>query len=121
LEKTRAAVKQANPKNRNLRRGTANWPELEELKTWILDQRSGIAVSTKMIIHRARLLATDRNIIDFTGSPSWCFIFIREIIYVCGLKQKYHKRCQLNTKIKLLSFTDSSLMLGNRKNLSFHR
>jgi hypothetical protein len=69
----------ANPNNRNLHRGTANWPELEEvLKTWILDQRrSDITVSTKMIIHRARLLAMDRNIIDFTGSPSWCFGFMK--------------------------------------------
>jgi hypothetical protein len=33
-------LKEANPNNRNLCRGTANWPELEEeLKTWILDQR----------------------------------------------------------------------------------
>jgi hypothetical protein len=46
-------LKEANPSNHNLGRGTANWPELEEeLKTWILDQRrSGIIVSTKMIIH----------------------------------------------------------------------
>jgi hypothetical protein len=59
-------LKEANPNIHNLRRGTANWSELEEeLKTWISDQRrSGITVSTKMIIHRARLLATDRNIID---------------------------------------------------------
>jgi hypothetical protein len=42
-------LKEANPNNRNLCRGTANWPELEEeLKTWILDQiRSGITVSKK--------------------------------------------------------------------------
>jgi hypothetical protein len=46
-------LKEANPNNCSLRRGTANWPELEEeIKTWILDQRrSGITVFTKMIIH----------------------------------------------------------------------
>jgi hypothetical protein len=58
LRKQEQQLKEANPNNHNLRRGTANLLELEEeLKTWILDQRrSGITVSTKMIIHRARLL-----------------------------------------------------------------
>jgi hypothetical protein len=79
LEKREQQLKQANPNNCNLCRGTANWPELEkELKIWILDQRrSGITVSTKMIIHPARLLATDRNFIALTGSPSWCFRFMK--------------------------------------------
>jgi hypothetical protein len=99
-------LKEANPNNRNLHRGTANWPELEEeLKTWILDQRRpGITVSTEMIIHRARLLAMDRNIIDFTGSPSWCFRFMKINNLCMQAKTKISQNLPAEYEDKIVEF-----------------
>uniref|UniRef100_A0A8C8S1R3 HTH CENPB-type domain-containing protein n=1 Tax=Pelusios castaneus TaxID=367368 RepID=A0A8C8S1R3_9SAUR len=63
----------------NLRKPTAKWSELEvEVKEWITSHRqNGISVSTKMIINEAKRIAVEKGIQDFTGSPSWCYRFMK--------------------------------------------
>lgn len=62
-----------------LRGHAAKWPELEvDMKEWImLHRNNGFSVSTKMIIFEAKRIAKERGIQDFTGSPSWCYRFMR--------------------------------------------
>ena len=47
------------------------------MKNWIIDHRkNGIAVSTKMILIEARILAIEMSITDFAGTTSWCERFM---------------------------------------------
>uniref|UniRef100_A0A8C8SN22 HTH CENPB-type domain-containing protein n=1 Tax=Pelusios castaneus TaxID=367368 RepID=A0A8C8SN22_9SAUR len=57
----------------------AKWPQLEmDMKEWItLHRNMGFSVSTKMIIYEAKRIAVEKGIKDFTGSPSWCYRFMR--------------------------------------------
>ncbi|XP_070593098.1 uncharacterized protein [Erythrolamprus reginae] len=71
-------------KNKHNFRGLpAKWPQLEmDMKEWIACFRdNGFSVSTKMIISKAKRIAVERGIQDFTGSPSWCYRFMKR----CGL------------------------------------
>ncbi|GFV49381.1 putative pogo transposable element, partial [Trichonephila clavipes] len=62
------------------RRGKPHWPELEaEINKWILKERDdGKAVSTVSIRMKARVIAREMNIVNFSGGPTWCYRFIEE-------------------------------------------
>ena len=62
-------LKETKCSKHNLRKGVVKWPQLEEdVRTWLLDQRrTGISVSTKMIIHKAKCMADGRGFNDFSG------------------------------------------------------
>jgi len=59
----------ADKSKKTLRSCAPKWPKLEEyVKNWIIDHRkNGIAVSTKMILIKARLV-TEMPVIDFAGT-----------------------------------------------------
>ncbi|XP_035228767.1 uncharacterized protein LOC118200886 [Stegodyphus dumicola] len=64
-----------------LRGPTVKWSELEvEVKEWITRHRqNGLSVSTKIIIYEAKRIAVGKGIQDFTGSPSWCYRFMKRL------------------------------------------
>ena len=55
------------------------WLQVEqEVKTWILEQhQTGISVSMKMIQEEGKRIAWEKNIDYFSGTPKWCFNFIK--------------------------------------------
>ncbi|GFS56442.1 pogo transposable element with KRAB [Trichonephila clavipes] len=61
------------------RRGKPHWPELEaEINKWILKERDdGKAVSTVSIRMKARVIAREMNIVNFSGGPTWCYRFMK--------------------------------------------
>ncbi|GFW08102.1 pogo transposable element with KRAB [Trichonephila clavipes] len=61
------------------RRGKPHWPELEEeINNWILKERDdGKAVSTVNIRMKARVIAREMNIVNFSGGPTWCYRFMK--------------------------------------------
>lgn len=68
------------PRQKKAMRGKPpKWPEVEqEVKTWILEQRqTGISVSAKMIQEEGKRIAQEKNIDDFSGTPKWCFNFMK--------------------------------------------
>ncbi|GFX77637.1 HTH CENPB-type domain-containing protein [Trichonephila clavipes] len=62
-------------RKRTDRRGKPHWPELEaEINKWILKERNdGKAVSTVSIRMKARVIAREMNIVNFSGAPTWCY------------------------------------------------
>ncbi|GFS70291.1 pogo transposable element with KRAB domain [Trichonephila clavipes] len=61
------------------RRGKPHWPELEEeINKWILKETDdGKAVSTVNIRMKARVIAREMNIVNFSGGPTWCYRFMK--------------------------------------------
>ncbi|GFV35830.1 pogo transposable element with KRAB domain [Trichonephila clavipes] len=61
------------------RRGKPHWPELEpEINKWILKERDdGKAVSTVSIRMKARVIAREMNIVNFSGGTTWCYRFMK--------------------------------------------
>ena len=57
----------------------SRWPELDNvLEDWVNTQRAdGRGVSTVQIRLKAKTIATEQNIEDFGGGPSWCFRFMQ--------------------------------------------
>ena len=56
------------------------WPEVEqEVQTWIVERcQTEISVSTKMIQEKGKRIAWGKNIDDFSGTPKWCFNFMKK-------------------------------------------
>ncbi|GFW99757.1 pogo transposable element with KRAB [Trichonephila clavipes] len=79
-EGTRLTSKIAYRRKRADRRGKPHWPELEaEINKWILKERDdGKAVSTVSIRMKARVIAREMNIVNFSGKPTWCYRFMKE-------------------------------------------
>ena len=57
----------------------SRWPELENiLEDWVNTQRAdGRGVSTVQMRLKAKTIATEKNIKEFRGGPSWCFRFMQ--------------------------------------------
>jgi len=73
-------LKKMNPRKRARRGRKARWPNLEEnLANWVRSQRdSNRAVSTVAIKLKARIIATEMNIADFSGgSVNWIYKFMK--------------------------------------------
>jgi len=77
--KQRKDVIKADKSKKTLRSCAPKWPKLEEyLQNWIIDHRkNGTAVSKKIILIEARILATEMSITDFAGTTSWCKRFMK--------------------------------------------
>ncbi|GFX41325.1 pogo transposable element with KRAB [Trichonephila clavipes] len=57
------------------RLGKPHWPEKNK---WILKERDdGKAVSTVSIRMKARVIAREMNIFNFSGGPTWCYRFMK--------------------------------------------
>jgi len=70
------------PKNKRARRGrSALWPEIEDhLKTWIIEKRSkdvNRRVNTIDIRLEAMKFANQNQILNFKGTPKWCYNFMK--------------------------------------------
>ena len=73
-------LKKMNPRKRAHRGRKARWPNLEEnLANWVRSQHdSNRAVSTVAIKLKARIIATEMNIVDFSGgSVNWIYKFMK--------------------------------------------
>nr|AHN53440.1 DDE superfamily endonuclease [Nuttalliella namaqua] len=90
----------------NLRKPTAKWPELEvEVKEWITRHRqNGISVSTKMIINEAKRIAVEKGMMDFTGSPSWCYRFMKRSGLSMRTKTRIAQQMPKEYESKILAF-----------------
>ncbi|KAH7961199.1 hypothetical protein HPB52_005396 [Rhipicephalus sanguineus] len=56
----------------------AQWPDLEGLHTWVLEQRAqGRAMSTVQLCLKAQTLAKEMGAVGFVGRLSWCSMFMR--------------------------------------------
>ena len=67
------------PKNKCANRGKqCQWPELEDsIGKWIEDQRrSGYILTRNLIRIKAKAMASDRKIMDFQATNSWCTRFL---------------------------------------------
>lgn len=100
-------LQKADKSKHTFRGHAAKWPQLEvDLKEWIIRHRNnGFSVSTKMIIFEAKRISIEKGIQDFTGSPSWCYRFMRR----CGLAMR--------TKTRIAQKMPKEY---ESKNLSFH-
>uniref|UniRef100_A0A803K4M5 HTH CENPB-type domain-containing protein n=1 Tax=Xenopus tropicalis TaxID=8364 RepID=A0A803K4M5_XENTR len=84
----------------------AKWPELEvDIKEWITHHReNGFLVSTKMIINKAKLIAVEKGIQNFTSSPSWCYRFMKRSGLAMRTKTKIAQKMPKEYEEKILSF-----------------
>jgi len=72
-------LRQAKKSRKSFRGNTPRWPELEDaLKHWVLEMRSvGRSVSTVSIRLKAKTLAKELGIMNFSGAQSWCTRFMK--------------------------------------------
>uniref|UniRef100_A0A146PAS9 Tigger transposable element-derived protein 7 n=1 Tax=Fundulus heteroclitus TaxID=8078 RepID=A0A146PAS9_FUNHE len=72
-------LRQVKKTKRSFRGNKARWLPLEDkLEQWVVEQRAASrSVSTITIRMKATALASELNITDFKGGPSWCFRFMK--------------------------------------------
>ena len=77
--KEKNALEKMNPKKRARRGLKAKWPNLEmDLKEWIMAQRDNDRpVSTVAIKLKAKMIAREKQIVDFKGGVHWDFKFMK--------------------------------------------
>ena len=77
--KQKDELKKTKKTKKAFRGAKARWPALEEkVELWVNEQRAaGRGVSTISIRLKAKTLATEMDIKEFQGGPSWCFRFMR--------------------------------------------
>ncbi|XP_069593726.1 bromodomain testis-specific protein [Ranitomeya imitator] len=99
-------LQKAGKSRSGLRRRGAKWPELDvDVKEWIIGHRNnGLSVSTKMIIFEAKRIAAEKGINDFTGSPSWCFRFMKRCGLAMRTKTRIAQKMPQEYEAKILSF-----------------
>ena len=75
----REELTQCKKTTKAFRGNKSRWPEVENiLEDWVNTQRAdGRGVSTVQIRLKAKTIATEKKIEDFTGGPSWCLRFMR--------------------------------------------
>ncbi|XP_030232670.1 zinc finger protein 280C isoform X3 [Gadus morhua] len=75
----REELSQCNKSKKAFRGNKSRWPKLEDfLEDWVNTQRAdGRGVSTVQIRLKAKTVATEMKIENFSGAPSWCFRFMR--------------------------------------------
>ena len=72
-------LRQTKKSGKSFRGNTPRWPELEDnLKYLVLEMRSvGRSISTVSIRLKAKALAKEMGIANFTGAQSWCTRFMK--------------------------------------------
>ena len=78
-KRQREELSQCKKSKKAFRGNKSRWPELEDfLEDWVNTQRAdGRGVSTVQIRLKAKTVATEMKIENFSGAPSWCFRFMR--------------------------------------------
>jgi len=117
--KQRKDLIKADKSKRTLRSCAAKWPKLEKyVKNWIIDHRkSGIAVSTKIILIEAGRLAIEMSITDFAGTTSWCERFIRRNGLCMRTKTTIAQKLPREYKRTIIEF--HKYVINMRKKLCF--
>lgn len=102
-----------------LRGPTAKWPDLEvKVNECItLHRQNGLSVSTKMIIYEAKRIAVEKGIQDFTGSPSWCYRFMKRSGLSMRTKTRIAQKMPKEQESKILSF--HKFLIDARKKNNF--
>uniref|UniRef100_A0A803J700 HTH CENPB-type domain-containing protein n=1 Tax=Xenopus tropicalis TaxID=8364 RepID=A0A803J700_XENTR len=67
-------------------------------------RQNGLSVSTKMIIYEAKRIAVEKGIQDFTGSPSWCYRFMKRSGFSMRTKTRIAQKMPKEYESKILSF-----------------
>lgn len=77
--KEKGVLERINPRKRARRGPKARWPNLEsDLKEWVLAQReNNRPVSTVAIKLKAKLMAREKQIVDFKGGVHWVYKFMK--------------------------------------------
>lgn len=77
--KQQDALCQVKKTKQSFRGNKARWPQLEDqLEQWVVEQRAASrSVSTVTIRIKAKALAQELKINEFSGGPSWCFRFMK--------------------------------------------
>uniref|UniRef100_L7MZP6 HTH CENPB-type domain-containing protein n=1 Tax=Anolis carolinensis TaxID=28377 RepID=L7MZP6_ANOCA len=99
-------LQKADKSKHTFRGRTAKWPQIDvEMKEWITRHRNnGFSVSTKMIIYEAKRLAAEKGIEEFTGSPSWCYRFMRRCGLAMRTKTRIAQKMPKEYESKIVSF-----------------
>ncbi|CAI5770390.1 pogo transposable element with KRAB domain [Podarcis lilfordi] len=99
-------MQKADKSKHTFRGHAAKWPQMDiAMKEWITKQRNkGFAVSTKMIIYEAKRIALEKGIHDFTGSPSWCYRFMKRCGLAMRTKTRTAQKMPEEYESKILSF-----------------
>uniref|UniRef100_A0A8C8RNE1 HTH CENPB-type domain-containing protein n=1 Tax=Pelusios castaneus TaxID=367368 RepID=A0A8C8RNE1_9SAUR len=69
-----------------------------------LDKTKHTFLSTKMIIYEAKRIAVEKGIKDFTGSPSWCYRFMRRSGLAMRTKTRIAQKMPQEYESKILIF-----------------
>jgi len=104
---------------KTLRSSAPKRAKLEEYnKNWIIDHRkSGIAVSTKMILIEERRLAIGMSITDFAGTTLWCGRFIIRNGLCMRTKTTVAQKLPREYERKIIAF--HKYVINMRKKLCF--
>lgn len=108
------------PRQKKAMRGKLpKWPEVEqEVKNWILEQhQTGISVSAKMIQEEGKRIAREKNIDDFSGTPKWCFNFMKREGLSLRTQMKLAQKLPAACENQVLEF--HSYVINLRRTYSF--
>ncbi|CAI5769472.1 pogo transposable element with KRAB domain [Podarcis lilfordi] len=99
-------LQKADKSKHTFRGNAAKWPQLDvAMKEWITNHRNnGFTVSTEMIIYEAKHIAVEKGIHDFTGSPSWCYRFMKRCGLAMRTKTRIAQKMPEEYESKILSF-----------------
>ena len=104
---------------KSLRGNTPRWPELEDnLKHWVLEMQSvGRSISTVSIRLKAKALAKEMGITNFSGAQSWCTRFMKRNYLSIRCKTTLSQRRPSDFEEKASTFRQFCLMKIEEKNI----
>ena len=106
-------LRAAKKRNCKLRHQALHWPEIEEeIKMWIVDERSpGRVVTTKMIRNEARRLANEKVIQNYIGKEGEYYRLIKKgRVCQCVQKHQLLRQCNLTMISKYKNYINLSYM-----------
>lgn len=112
-------IKKSDKLKHNLRKPKTKWIDIEkELKTWVLEQRSGgYAVSTKNIIFEARARAASKGYDGFCGTTGWCYRFMKRNGLAMRTRTKIAQKMPVEYANKITEF--HRYVLNARKEINY--
>ena len=102
---------------KSFRENIPRWPELEDnLKHWIFEMRS-VGRRTVSIRLKAKTLAKEMGITNFTGAQSWCTRFMKRNNLSIRCKTTLSRQFLADFKEKASTFREFCLMKIEEKNI----
>ena len=104
---------------KSFRGNTPRWPDLEDnLKHWVLEMRSvGRSISTVSIRLKAKALAKDMGITNFTGAQSWRTRFMKQNNLSIWCNTTLSQRLPADFEEKASAFREFCLVKIEEKNI----